>query len=121
MDLPAELKSRLSPYLSENSGLDEFRIWFADVLRTANQYEESNRNLVWSIDSWLAQFGSGRIPQAQLRAALTKIVHSLDYAQITTASGEEHLKSASSNVPQVAAGMVLEESPVYVGRALGYA
>jgi hypothetical protein len=74
MDLPTELKSRLSAYLKENGGLDEFRIWFATVLRTANQYQSSVRKLVWSVDSALANFGSGRVSRSELHEELGRIL-----------------------------------------------
>ena len=76
MNLSTELKSRLSAYLKEKSGLDSFRVWFATILRTANQYDEATQNLLWSVDSALARFGSGRTSQAELCAELRQIVDS---------------------------------------------
>ena len=78
MNLPIELKSRLSAYLQGNSGLDEFREWFADVLRTANQHEKTTRSLVWSLGYALARFGNRHITLPQLREELDRIVQRCD-------------------------------------------
>lgn len=77
MNIPTDLKSRLSAYLQGNVGLDEFRIWFATILRTANQYGEAVQKLVWSVDRELASFGSERTSKSELRENLNRIVESI--------------------------------------------
>jgi len=76
MNVITELKSRLSAYLEQENGngLREFREWFADILRTANGFDEPTQKLIWSVDYFFASFGSGGISRSALRSALRGIV-----------------------------------------------
>jgi hypothetical protein len=75
MDLPTELKFRLSAYLEEKGGLEEFRLWFADVLRTVNEYEKPVQSLIWSTAYALAKFGSGRASRDELHKDLKRVLN----------------------------------------------
>ena len=73
MSLPNEIKSKLSAYLQDSIGLADFRLWFADVLRAANGYSESDQKLIWSVDRQFASLLAGRIARPELLENLKNI------------------------------------------------
>jgi hypothetical protein len=78
MDLPTELNARLSACLKGERCLDDFREWFADVQRTANQQDDSIRRLIFALGYAIALFASGRVNQTELRQSLETFAKQLE-------------------------------------------
>jgi ABC-type transporter Mla subunit MlaD len=78
MDLPTEVKTRLSECLKGELSLDAFREWFADVQRTANQQCDSTRKLIFALGYTIALFASGRTNSTELRQSLQTFADQLE-------------------------------------------
>jgi hypothetical protein len=109
MDRSTEIKSRLSECLVGTATLEEFRSWFAEVLRTSRRYDESTQSLVWAIDFAFAKFGLGKWTRECVREYLQKIADSSLYVR-DLRQYSSTIASTSINLRQEDLKVVLEES-----------
>jgi hypothetical protein len=117
MDKATEIKSRLSVCLkAPASGFDEFRVWFADALRTSRRFDEETQNLIWAIDFAFARFGLGKWSLNQLQTYLRRLAGPEDYAVEIQPS--DAVETASSNHPQVLAAVAFAGQQVEIGPAV---
>jgi hypothetical protein len=99
MNPSSEIKSLLNSYLKGAAEFGEFRSAFALFLRTALQYEEPARDLIWAIDGTIAGFSAGRISPEEATDRLSQL------AQIEVVNPGTVKTGASNGVPQMVRGV----------------
>lgn len=110
MNLPNELNSRLRGYLQGNSSLEEFRVWFADVLRSVNRYEQTAQKLVWAVDCAVASFVAGDVSREQFHQELELVLKSGDDPRPPQISSSG-IDAYTLNIGQVVVGTGLDIRP----------
>ena len=76
----SEIKARLAAWSDGSTTLDEFRLWFADLLRASRRYDEDTQALIWSVDFAFANYGLKKWSLLQFRTYLKAIADSAAYA-----------------------------------------